>query len=151
MPSQPVSTQIRLATREDLPALYRLAQQSLTLDLFSDELLAEKLFFNPWKEPSTWETYVAELAGEPVGFLQNAIRPTAPPLGSACSPSRRSTADKASPAPCSNTPAQPGQRRSTRSRRSPSPATTSRPASIRVTPKHCASSSTAASSASRTA
>ena len=77
MPPEPVSVDIRPATREDLPALYRLAQQSLTLDLFSEELLAEKLLLNPWDEPSTWETYVAERGGVAVGFLQSAIRPRA--------------------------------------------------------------------------
>ncbi|MGE0481599.1 MAG: GNAT family N-acetyltransferase [Phycisphaerae bacterium] len=65
---------IRPATRADLAALHELACATLVLDRFSPALLEEKLFAGPRPEQMTWETWVADVSGRPVGFMQSVVR-----------------------------------------------------------------------------
>ena len=75
MSSQSPPVSIRTATEQDLPALYDLAQQSMPLDSFSRELLAEKLFERRRPEEFSWDVYIAQHGSRLVGFLQSATRP----------------------------------------------------------------------------
>ncbi len=68
---------IRSARREDLPSIHDLAREALSLDSFSPDLLAEKLFESRRPREFTWNVCVAERAGRIVGFMQSVTRPAA--------------------------------------------------------------------------
>jgi GNAT superfamily N-acetyltransferase len=68
---------IRTARVDELPALYELAERSLVLDSFSQELLAEKLFEKRRPQEFSWQVYLAESRGRPVGFMQSVARAAA--------------------------------------------------------------------------
>jgi GNAT superfamily N-acetyltransferase len=74
-PSQDIT--IRAATEADLGALYTLARDALHLDTFSPSLLSEKLFSRPRANEMQWRAYLAERAGQAVGFMQSVMRPAA--------------------------------------------------------------------------
>jgi len=61
----------------DLPTLYELACRALHLDQFSPQLLREKLFWRPRPGEFHWDVLLAELGGQPVGFMQSVVRPAA--------------------------------------------------------------------------
>jgi len=68
---------IRPADQADLPALYDLARHALTLDTFSRQLLAEKLFERRRPGQFSGHVFLAEHAGRPAGFMQSVTRPAA--------------------------------------------------------------------------
>jgi mycothiol synthase len=67
---------IRMANERDLPALHGLLQRCLTLDAFSPELIAEKLFGAPHPGFSN-QTLLAEERGDLLGMMQSVVRPAA--------------------------------------------------------------------------
>ena len=71
------SPSIRLASEEDLPELYAAACEALTLDAFSAQLLAEKLFPREWLPGVSSSVYVAEQRDNIAGFMQSVTRPQA--------------------------------------------------------------------------
>lgn len=77
MPDSRTPFTIRTASEEDLPVLYAIARRAMTLDRFSEHLLAEKLFKRVRPDAFTWEVHVAEHAGRPIGFMQSVARPAA--------------------------------------------------------------------------
>ena len=68
---------IRTARVDDLSDLYELAKRTLVLDSFSRELLAEKLFEKRRPREFSWQVYLAESRGRPVGFMQSVVRAAA--------------------------------------------------------------------------
>ena len=69
------SLTIRPATAADIASIYTIARQSLTLDVFTEELLREKLFYNPYPEKADYKVFLAEIDGKPVGFMQSVDSP----------------------------------------------------------------------------
>jgi GNAT superfamily N-acetyltransferase len=69
------SVSIRETGREDLTALHRLFAAGLTLDTFSPDLLAEKLFNSPRPDEDTFRVFAAEHDGTLVGAMQAISRP----------------------------------------------------------------------------
>lgn len=67
--------QFRPARPDDLPDLHELARRTLTLDTFSRDLLAEKLFPLVPPDACVWNVVVAEAGGALVGFMQGVARP----------------------------------------------------------------------------
>lgn len=70
----PMDLQIMFAKSSDLPALHALASKAMAFDSFSQEHLAEKLFFNPHPDRDEYETLLAHVDGKLVGMLQHVIR-----------------------------------------------------------------------------
>ncbi len=66
---------IRDAHPDDLSVLHELLSAALTLDSFSPELLAEKLFSQARPNEYTWSTLIAEHDRRPVGMLQSVVNP----------------------------------------------------------------------------
>ena len=69
------SLTIRPAVRADITSIYAIAKQSLTLDVFTEDLFGEKLFYNPYPEKAAYKVFLAEIDGTPVGFMQSVTRP----------------------------------------------------------------------------
>ncbi len=67
---------LRPAERSDLPQLHALASAAMTLDKFSPDLLAQKLFYNPHPGRDEYQTLMAEISGRVVGMMQSVIRPS---------------------------------------------------------------------------
>lgn len=68
---------IREATLDDLTPIHAVARSSLTLDVFSEALLAEKLFSAPRAEEFRWRTLIGEIGGSVVAFMQAVEKPAA--------------------------------------------------------------------------
>jgi len=62
------------ASPDDVAGLYKLAAESMPYDTFSEELLSEKLFFNPYPDRDEYHTLVAKTKDECIGLLQYVIR-----------------------------------------------------------------------------
>lgn len=69
------AARIREAEDQDLPALYELAREALSVDVFSVDLLAEKLFKNPCPEQDRYRVYQAERGDKLVGMMHSVWRP----------------------------------------------------------------------------
>ncbi len=68
----PVCT-IETVDASALAALYALAAEALTLDRFSRDLLAEKLFTNPQPGVTEYRVYAARSGGGLAGFMQSVV------------------------------------------------------------------------------
>ncbi len=74
MANPPTNVRVRPVDRGALPELYDIAAGALTLDRFSAELLAEKLFENPRPGREEYAVYLAEVEHRPVGMMQSIVR-----------------------------------------------------------------------------
>lgn len=69
-----IKTEIRTGGQSDLPAVYEIARDALTLDRFSEDLIGETLFSNPNPDRDQYGLLIAQSEGKPIGFMQTVAR-----------------------------------------------------------------------------